>query len=70
MAYTQKQAREMCKAMGFTFRATQDGEFRIAPRKGNEDQAYYTTDIQDAVGTAWCEHNRVTVRPAIGWMFV
>lgn len=60
---TQKQARQACKALGFTFRRTDLGEYRIAPIGASEDCAYYTDDIDDAIGTAWCEANRVTCPP-------
>ena len=44
-----------------------DGEFRVPAPQGNEDHAYYTHDLEDAVGTAremWADRwITVTVRP-------
>lgn len=58
---TQKQAKMILRALGFTMSA-RDGEFRIAPMDGTpaqkEARAHYTDDLDDAVGTARLEAAR------------
>jgi hypothetical protein len=47
---TIKQAREELGRVGMVLRAS-DGEFRVNVRGGAESTAYYTNDLDDAVGT-------------------
>jgi hypothetical protein len=35
----------------YTLRRSLDGEYRACPKGGTEAQAYYTSDLEDAVGT-------------------
>lgn len=52
-------------ALGFKL-SCRDGEYRLAPDIGNrtkqERRAYYTTDIDDALGTARVENMRFVRR--------
>lgn len=54
--YTLKQAQAVVRALGMTLRKV-DGEYQVtvAPR-----QVYYTDDIDDAVGTARLEYERMS----------
>lgn len=60
---TIKQARDEVRGLGFTLRKTECGEFRLCPKGGTENQAYYTDCLDDAVGTARLEH----ARNPVGW---
>ena len=59
---TMKTARARLAEIDYTIRRTGDGELRVAPKGGTEEQrearAYYTTDLADAVGTAKAERIR------------
>lgn len=59
-------AKEIAGNCGFSLRRNQFGELRLAPRDGKpaerEAQAYYTADLEDAVGTALQEFDRRRVR--------
>ena len=47
-----KQAQLHCRQLGLTLRK-RDGEYRVAYRgPDNEDGAYYTNDLDDAIMTA------------------
>lgn len=48
----QKEVIKQIREMGLHCDRTPDGEFRIVPRGGNETQAYYTDDPDDAIATA------------------
>lgn len=49
---TLKQAQGILRAIGITLTKNSYNEYRVAFRgKGNEDSAYYTNDLQDAVDT-------------------
>lgn len=48
---TIKQAKATARALGFKL-THEDGEFRVCPIGGHEGQAYYTDDLDDAIGTA------------------
>lgn len=54
---TQAEAKAFVQSLGMTFRKTAWGEFRVAYAHpvvpSNEDSAYYTDDIEDAVDTAY-----------------
>lgn len=47
---TMKQAKEALKKIRVTIRK-RDGEYRVNLAEGNEDTAYYTDDLKDAVDT-------------------
>ncbi len=50
---TFKAVRESLKSIGMSIKATGYGDFRVAFQgKGNEDSAYYTSDLRDAYDTA------------------
>lgn len=49
---TQKEAKAECARIGFTFRKTDWGDYRVCPKGGEEALAYYTDDIADACNTA------------------
>jgi len=38
--------------LGFTLSKNQDGEYRLCPKGGREESAYYTNDLDDVLGTA------------------
>jgi hypothetical protein len=48
---TYNEAQHQAKLVGCTL-VRKDGEFRVNFVGGNEDTAYYTNDLADAVGTA------------------
>lgn len=45
-------AKKQINEMGFSFRKTDSGDFRVNIYNGTEDTAYYTNDLQDAIDTA------------------
>lgn len=55
---TQAQAKLVLRSLGFTM-SHRDGEYRVAPMDGTpaqkEARANYTTDLDDAIGTARAE---------------
>lgn len=51
---TQKEAKAECARIGFTFRKTDWGDYRVCPKGGEEAQAYYTDDIADACYSRAC----------------
>lgn len=55
---TQAQAKALLRSLGFSM-SRRDGEYRIAPMDGTpaqkEARAYYTDDMDDAIGTARAE---------------
>lgn len=59
--YTQAEAKAFCQSLGMTFRKTEWGEFRVAfkpaPGTSTEASAYYTTDLEDAIDTAFAMHS-------------
>lgn len=63
--YTQAEAKAFCQSLGMTFRKTEWGDFRVAfkpaPGQSTEASAYYTTDIEDAVGTAYVMATTTTI---------
>lgn len=58
---TRAQAREALRPLGWTLRK-EGSEYRVAPVGGSEDAAYYTNDLEDAVGTARLETERARYR--------
>lgn len=49
---TLKQARTLCRALGFSLRSKSEwSEYRLCAYGAPEAQAYYTDDLEDAVGT-------------------
>lgn len=58
---TQSEARRILRDLGWTLRCS-DGEYRVAPRGASEDRAYYTNDLDDAIGTARAENARQQAR--------
>lgn len=50
---TRKEARAYITALGLHYSYDPEvQEFRVAPNKFAEAQAYYTSDLEDAIGTA------------------
>lgn len=53
---TMQQARTVCRDLGFSLRRTEWSEFRLAPLGTTpavaEAQAYYASDLADAIDTA------------------
>lgn len=49
---TIKEAKNIVKALGYSLNKTQFGEYRVNKKGGKEVTAYYTTDLNDAVGTS------------------
>lgn len=47
-----KQAKAAAREVGCSLKSTEFGEYRVNLSGGKEATAYYTTDIDDAVGTA------------------
>lgn len=57
MTYTK--AKQTAARMGYTIRKTSDGELRVTPKgSDNENVAYYTNDIDDALATIIAERER------------
>lgn len=54
---TISEAKAKCRALGFSLRK-KDGEYRLNLVGGTEATAYYTNDLDDAVGTATMENAR------------
>lgn len=54
---TQREARGALGAIGWVLR-TVDGEHRVNAKGAPEAEAYYTTDLGDAVETAYFERGR------------
>jgi hypothetical protein len=52
-------ARKLLSAAGFTLRRDEYGEYRVNFKGANEDSAYYTDDLQDAVLTGLAMRNAV-----------
>ncbi len=48
---TLARARMILRALGLVIRRENDGEYRINFQGGDEATAYYTNDLDDAVGT-------------------
>lgn len=46
------EAKTQAAMSGCTLKRTEDGEYRVALKGAGEASAYYTNDLQDAVGTA------------------
>lgn len=49
---TQRQTMDAIRALGLSVRRTEHGEYRVNFKSGTEGTAYYTTDAEDALGTA------------------
>lgn len=49
---TLRQARQIVKDLGMTLRVIDGEEYRVAYVPDREASAYYTNDLDDAVGTA------------------
>lgn len=65
---TISEAKAKCRALGFSLRK-KDGEYRLNLVSGTEATAYYTNDLDDAVGTALAEHNRKLMSDPHGVFF-
>ena len=60
---TLSEARKIIAPIGFKLTFNSDyNEYRLVPPNGGEKQAYYTDDLQDAVGTAQAEHRRAEAK--------
>ena len=51
-AMTLQEAKSIARHLGLTLRLLLSGDYRVNFRDGNETTAYYTDDLEDAVGTA------------------
>lgn len=67
---TFKEAQATCRAFGHTLTRRPDGEYRLNVRGGTEATAYYTTDLDDACGTARMEAQHARRFPLTGWQMV
>lgn len=56
------EARVLAKRVGATIVPRPDVEFRVNLTGGTEDQAYYTTDLVDAVASAYAMADEALVR--------
>lgn len=52
-----KQCQMIAAKLGMTITRTEHDEYRVNFRNGNEDTAYYTDDLRDAIGTANAMYN-------------
>jgi hypothetical protein len=51
-AMTLGEAKSIARHLGFTLRKVRSGDYRVNFRDGNENTAYYTDSLEDAVNTA------------------
>lgn len=58
MTLTFNEARATIRALGYSITRREGAEYRVNCIGGSESSAYYTTDLDDAVGTARLEHQR------------
>lgn len=54
---TLREAQTFCRGLGYTLKH-QDGEYIVKPRGFDDDAGYFTTDLDDAVGTASVMYER------------
>lgn len=65
LPYTIAEAKRYIKSLGFTFKKDEAGDFVINTKGGDEDTAYYTDALDDAVGTAEAMHDQLFVRHSL-----
>ena len=51
-AITLQEAKSVARHLGLTLRKVRSGDYRVNFRDGNENMAYYTDDLEDAVSAA------------------
>jgi hypothetical protein len=51
-AMTLGEAKSIARHLGLTLRKVRSGDYRVNFRDGNENTAYYTDSLEDAVNTA------------------
>ena len=51
-AMTLQEAKSIARHLGLTLRKVRSGDYRVNFRDGNENTAYYTDSLEDAVKTA------------------
>ena len=49
---TLQEAKSIARHLGLTLRKVRSGDYRVNFRDGNENTAYYTDNLEDAVNTA------------------
>ncbi len=49
---TLQEAKSIARHLGLTLRKVRSGDYRVSSRDGNENAAYYTDSLEDAVKTA------------------
>jgi hypothetical protein len=49
---TLQQAKSIARHLGLTLRKVRSGDYRVNFRNGNENTAYYTNSLENAVNTA------------------
>jgi hypothetical protein len=49
---TLQQAKSIARHLGLTLRKVRSGDYRVNFRDGNENTAYYTNSLENAVNTA------------------
>ena len=49
---TLQEAKSIARHLGLTLRQVRSGDYRVNFRDGNENTAYYTDSLEDAVNTA------------------
>ena len=50
-AMTLREAKSLARRLGLTLRKMRSGDYRVNFRDGNENTAYYTDSLEDAVNT-------------------